>query len=585
MSRIEIKKDGEDIFRYNSQSIILPIIRIGITLYCLSCAAFFSNRHFISYAAEPSSEPSPVINSHSEKDLSLGKEQSEIVEEYLKKAQSCFEEGRYHEAVRFWNDVLASDPANQDAKNGIELAGKKIAKIKDFFGKDVFIEQEMSMLSLENCLKIAEESCLLFQIAEEQVNLAKIKIWEARRAFLPSLALSWAETKGTQAGGKTQGIEYGVEAKQPVFRSGESLYTLAQSKVDLNIAEENYDKIKLELYFEVAEAYYSLVKAKRFLNYTKTLYEDSKPFYEMAKKKHENKLVPDIEYLDTESKFNQIYYKNISTENDFEIAKLALEQKLNIERTGSIDVMGDIPPKNIDKDVNTCLFYAIENRPDLKMGELTLKSADYGKKIAEAKEGPKIDLAGQYKRASEVYRQSFLDNSHRGVDPHRKWYAGFEVNWPFLGSTGTYSLYKRKDPATLSTYYGASESKGTSLRLGILDNLKQFSDKQEAEISYARAKDELNEMRKKAIKEVKDAFYAYKKASIQLESATLQREFSEKEIEIIKVKHSLGEANLSELFDSLIRLLAANETFFEAEKDLNVSIAALNKAIGLRDYF
>jgi hypothetical protein len=40
-------------------------------------------------------------------------------------------------------------------------------------------------------------------------------------------------------------------------------YTLIQSKINLNITEKNYEKVGLELYSEVAEAY-SLFRAKEF---------------------------------------------------------------------------------------------------------------------------------------------------------------------------------------------------------------------------------------------------------------------------------------------------------------------------------
>lgn len=581
MLKIQIKESEEFIFQ--SKFISAPTIWIGIILYCLFCTALFAHRPSTAYAAESS----PFTSGRSKKDLFSDKERSKIIKKYLKIAKEYYKEGRYDEAIKFWNKVLTFDPDNPRAKEGIETAGEKIAKIKDFFGRDLFgVPREISKFSLQNCIEIAEERSLLIQIAKEQINLSKIKVWEARRAFLPSLTLSWAETKGIRTAGKTEGIEYGIEGKQPAFRSGELMYTLTQSKANLKITEKNYDRVRLELYFEVAEAYYTFVKAKQFLEYTKALYEDTKPLYEMAQKKYEKRVVPDIEYLNSESKYNQIYYKSISAESDFELAKLALEQKLDIEERG-IDVELDIIRGGVDKDIDTCLSLAMENRPDLRMSELTVKSTEYGEKIAQAKELPRVDLTGHYKNASEVYKKDFnwTTRDEARLDPKKKWYAGVEVNWPFLGSTGTYSLYKKVDPPTISTYYGASETKGTIWQLGILDNLGQFSETKEAEITRVRAEEELNDMRKKVVMEVKEAFYGYEKSRIQLEAAGVQKEFSEKEGKILKLKHSLGEIELSELFESLVRVMDANEAYFEAEKDLDTSTVALNKAIGLEDYF
>ena len=204
-------------------------------------------------------------------------------------------------------------------------------------------------------------------MAREQINLGRLKRLEARRAFFPQLTLSWTESKGIQAGGKTEAVEYGIEGKQPAFHSGELMYALAQAKTNLKIAEENYDKVKSELYYEVAQAYYLFIRASKLLEFEKALYEDIKPFALMAKKKHEKGVVPDIEYLNAESKINKMYFKSKAAESDFELAKLGLEQKLNIEGGEDIDVPLDITPKNVDKDMVECLSLAMGNRPDLKM--------------------------------------------------------------------------------------------------------------------------------------------------------------------------------------------------------------------------
>ena len=294
MPHIEIKKGERFIFKVRLRAGSI----IGLIIFSYTTFFFYP---FTAYAISPDS----FTNSYSEGEPSSFENQGGAIERCLQVARNLYEEGKYYEAIKLWSDILTIDPTNQEAKEAIELARKKIAKIKSFFGRDVFKEGEISELSLLDCVEIAEESSLLFQIAKEQINLAKIKVWEARREFFPSLTLSWAETKGIRSGGKIEGLEYGIEGKQPTFRAGELIYTLAQSKTNLRIAEENYDKVELGLWYEVSEAYYAFVKAKKFLKYMKKLYEDIKPLYEMAKKKHEKGLAPDIEHLDVESRASE----------------------------------------------------------------------------------------------------------------------------------------------------------------------------------------------------------------------------------------------------------------------------------------
>ena len=569
-----IKKEKERISGRGVRSAMIPIISISIILCGLSGALSFSPRPNTAYIAQADvSEYDPQAADRSPYSQSAG-----TVDDYLKAASTYYQNGRYGEAIEYWNNVLALDPVNRGAKEGIESAEKKIAKVNEFFGRDVFeLNEDISKLSLRNCLDIAEERSMLFQIAKEQIGLAKIKVWEARRSFLPSLTLSWTRTGGKRDG-KLEGVEYGVEGRQPAFHSGELIHTLGQSKTNLKIAEKNYDQVKIELDFAVAEVYYTFVKAKKFRAYIKELYENIKPLYRMANDKHENGVVSDIEYLGAESKFNQLYYSSITADNDYDLARLSLEQAMNMKDIGVIDIEEVFEQKVVDKDMDVCLALAMENRPDLKMSEFTVKSTDYGKKIAEARSLPKIDLSGYYKKASEVTEPGDLD-------PQKKWYAGVEAVWPFYGSTGTYSMYKKEDTSTVSSYFSGAMSKGRTLQFGVLDNIKQFSEKQEAEIANARAKEELNGTRKKVIMEVKEAYYGYERTRIQLEAAKAQKTYREKESKIIEAKHSAGDAELSEVFDSMLGIAEAIKVYLEAEMELSISIAALNRAIGLEDYF
>jgi len=518
-------------------------------------------------------------------------ESGKLIKNYLSKADKHYKSGKYQRAIYFWDKVLTAEPNNIEAKQGIKNTEKKIAKIKDFFGSGAFKEVSTAEeFSPDDCLGIASGNSIPLEVARGQIKLAQIKVWEARRAFFPALSLSWTTTSGIQSTGKIEGLEYGIEGKQPAFHSGGIMYTLAQAKADLTIAESNYDKVRNELYFEVAKAYYALVKAKKQWEYTQSTYDEMKPYYEMAQKAYEKSVTPNIEFLNVESNFNQLYYETISNENEFKLAKLTLEQKLSIEDAGPIDIVMDEEPRAITKDIKTCLELALENRPDLKIGLYTVKYTEYGKQIANAKEMPSVDLVGNYKKSSEVYREGFgvgvsAPPDTQSLDPHKKWYVGLEASVPFLGSTASYSYFRRHDPASLSTYLPDSESRGTTLKLDILNNIKNLSEIEQAKIANIKAEQELEDARKKAIMEVKEAYYGYERSRIQLAAAKSQKEFREKEFKILRFKKSMGEGELSELFENVIKLLEANTLYCDAEANLNISIAGLNKAIGIENYF
>ncbi|MDD5680483.1 MAG: tetratricopeptide repeat protein, partial [Candidatus Omnitrophica bacterium] len=149
------------------------------------------------------------------------------IKDYLSKADKYYKDGKYQEAISFWNEVLTVEPDNIKARQGIEDAEGKIAKIRDFFGTGVFKEfSKTGEFSLDDCLRVSVENSIPLEAARAQMRLAQIKVWEARRGFFPALSVSWTQTSGIQAGGKVEGVEYGLEGKQPAFRSGSIMYTL-----------------------------------------------------------------------------------------------------------------------------------------------------------------------------------------------------------------------------------------------------------------------------------------------------------------------------------------------------------------------
>ena len=61
--------------------------------------------------------------------------------------------------------------------------------------------------------------------------------------------------------------------------------------------------------------------------------------------------------------------------------------------------------------------------------------------------------------------------------------------------------------------------------------------------------------------------------------------FQAKQVEILKVRQELGEVQYSDVVEEMIKLAEEEFSYIQAISDYFGSIAAINKAIGLDDYF
>jgi outer membrane protein TolC len=112
-----------------------------------------------------------------------------------------------------------------------------------------------------------------------------------------------------------------------------------------------------------------------------------------------------------------------------------------------------------------------------------------------------------------------------------------------------------------------------------------FSEPQLAEIDFDRARQELNKIRQDVTLEVKEQCFNYRKALIQLETATSKIKFQERDLEYTKMKRGLDEVPDSNVIDGLIKMAQEKFGYVQALTDCHISIASINKAIGIEDYF
>ena len=233
----------------------------------------------------------------------------------------------------------------------------------------------LSEFTLEECINIAMENHLPLEIAEKQLSLAKFRLFEAQRKLGPSVTAKWEESSGVVQGRHYTGKKLQIEGKQPLFYGGELVYAVRQAKVNMEIVNTDYSRIKNDLILQVKKAYYSLDKANKALSIQGKLDKDTERLYNIAKTGYEAEAVAQVEFLKISSQKNQANFQLVSAYEDISIANLILQQALNIDE--EINIAEVKSPRRITIELEDCYTLAYLNRPEIKINYLSIEYFKY----------------------------------------------------------------------------------------------------------------------------------------------------------------------------------------------------------------
>ncbi len=540
-----------------------------------------------------------------------------IVDSYkfLEEGKVLYKKHDYVNAKIKFQQSLIKDPENKKALRLLKLCNRKIEKyqkpneklrkrekdrlerkargifgvikkglknvLSDIPAKDISTRK----LTLDECIKIAMENSLPLEIAQKQIKLAKIRLWEARRKLVPTLKLKWEESSGEIDKKAYEGRRTLVEGSQPIFHGGELVFTVSQARINLEIVENDYERIKNGLILKVEKAYYSLNKAIKFIEIQRKLHEKARELNGFINRGYEAKAVSKIEFLNVSSKYNQVNFQFISAEENVSLALLMLQQAMNTEE--DIDIMPTEEPEvRGDISLDDCYTLAYTNRPEMKINYLMAEYYLYEKKIMGARSWPRVDAMGAYGYAIEDFRNKDQRGA-RAASGHKfapEWYVGLKVKVPFLGNTLGYSVTKERwQPVVRTTHQ--TETLTHSTTFGILDNLKLYSDLTESDIGFGRAKHEYNKIKQQITLEVKETFFKYKKALLQMKVAKSKVEYQRRYVEFLEAKREMDEAMISDVLEQMINLGEEEFGLLQSFTDYYIAIKSLNKAIGIIAYF
>lgn len=264
------------------------------------------------------------------------------------------------------------------------------------------------MLSLEDCMKIAEANTLTLKQARLVIENAEINLKEAQMSRLPSLngnasaGLQYGRTiDPTTNDFGTSEIGFnslGLNSSVLVYGGGRINRNISRSKYDLKAAMYDGENALNNLGLTLANVYLQILLAEDQLENTKRQLAVSQDQYEQSRKLAEAGVIPENDLLDLEAQIALNEQSVLVAEGNKEVAYLTLVQLLELDAEEEIKINRpdlNIPvedPMNIS--LNQVYQTALGNQPSVKAADFRLKAAEESIAIAQSSALPQLVLSG-----------------------------------------------------------------------------------------------------------------------------------------------------------------------------------------------
>ncbi|MDD4957022.1 MAG: TolC family protein [Candidatus Omnitrophica bacterium] len=442
--------------------------------------------------------------------------------------------------------------------------------------------------TIDECVNASLNANQRVVVADKQVKLAEMRLWETRRELLPSVTGKIERSYGKIGQGSSdrhyQGEKYQVELKQTLWDGFGTWFKVKQSQTNLEITMLERGKIENEVVETTKKAYYNLDKSIKAFDLQEKFNGKVSEIHEFTEKAYERELIPKVEYLKVKGQKMQSDFQKDSAKEDVRLAEMILLQAMDMDSDKHIMIKPVRRPGEwLTIGLENCYSLAYANRPDFKIKEKTIEYYEFERKMMKAKGWPKFEFNGSFGQSVETYQPTSSGGEQRGLAP--EWYAGVKASLPMWGNTLEYNYVREKWAPTVSSFRG-TESATSYFSFKLLDDLAYFSNLQESQVGFESAKYEYLKAKKDVTVEVKEAYFSYKKALLQMEVAEARIEHQKMYVKTVEERMRYGETlEPSRILEEYEKL--STEEYSQVDSDSNYykALVDLNKAIGVSEYF
>jgi outer membrane protein TolC len=328
---------------------------------------------------------------------------------------------------------------------------------------------------------------------------------------------------------------------QPLFQGFALINQYKVAELGVNVAQLNQQFTRLEVIFQIKQAYYNVLKAEKLLDVARNTVKVLEAQEEVARNFFEVGLTPLNDLLQVQVQLANARQSLITAQNNLDTADSQFNVILRRPVNAPVSLVNIHTYTPLENELNYYIDLAVRNRLDIKIGDLSIQIAEKEVDIARKGYYPSIALQGEYFKTATDWA---LSNNEQFANPDG-WSLTAIASWNFWE-------WGR-------TKYGESEKRRRLSQTKIARQKTIDQARLEVEVSYLKARES-------------------EKNILAVEKAVEQAK------ENLRITNERYKEQVATSVDTLVAqnlLTSTQVNYFNALYDFKIAEAFLQKAVNL----
>ena len=412
---------------------------------------------------------------------------------------------------------------------------------------------ETVALNLDDAMLRAFQTNPTVSIAQYELDSARASYNAARQSRGISITASHTTQRGgyddnivkkTDATGAWTG-EYwkgignshsnGLTASLPIFTGGKLKGTIKQAKANYQYNQVGVQRTYNEMRSTVTDGYFTMLQADNIQKLSAESVARLEDHLKNVQAQYDVGVVAKVDVLRSQVELANAKQTLIQAENSYQVAEANMNKIVGLPMDTNLKLDNLLVYNAYDKNMDDCLAYAAEHRPELMQAQYNVDAAKGALMVARSGHMPQVAASAS---------QSWSDTNWPG-DEKGNWGVGVNVSMNVF-DTGV----------TLSKIHGAE------------------ADLKKAEETYRDTVNAVN-------LDVRSNYLGLREAEKRISTTKLAVEQADEDYRIAQLRYMSGVGTNTDVLDAQVALTQAKTNYTQALYDYNTSKTALETSIGV----
>jgi outer membrane protein len=274
--------------------------------------------------------------------------------------------------------------------------------------------QEKITLTLEKCIDLALSQNPFYLASQERTDAAEARVRQAAAQFFPSLNAQGLQNLDKKVfvlefpsfipGGRPQRVpidftrsyQFTLNFTLPLYTGGRLTSGYRSARFDYLSSQESARQTTNETVLNVKRGYYNYLLAQQLVGVTEEALSLAEKTLQDVKNMFEVGMASRLDLLRAEVRVANLKPPVIQARNNVAVSELSLKTLLGLDVAQPIDIVGEMTYSPVVVNLEESMAKALQNRPELSQIQYQRDIAGEMIKIARADYLPTIAISGNY---------------------------------------------------------------------------------------------------------------------------------------------------------------------------------------------